>query len=100
VWKNLYEFYLVENDRRPSDAGAVAAKAAASLDARAVVGAPSALYRQALTHQLIAAWFVEVKLHRNMPVPGYRWVAASDIDSLAFPGVVRQYLAHRQPPSA
>jgi A/G-specific adenine glycosylase len=97
VWKNLYEFYLVENDRRPNDAGPVAAKAAASLDARAVVGAPSAIYRQALTHQLIEAWFVEVKLHRNIPVPGYRWVAASDIGSLAFPGVIRQYLAHRLP---
>jgi len=96
VWKNLFEFYLVENDRSPKSVGALAADKAITLGARALVSVPTEPYCQVLTHQLIVAWFVEIALKQTVFVEGYQWVAEAEIAGLAFPGVIRQYLAHRQ----
>lgn len=56
----------------------------------------SPLYRQTLSHQVIAGQFILLSLKQKPSLgPGWRWVALSELDALAFPQFILQHLKAR-----
>lgn len=94
IWENLYDFILYERDE-PEDRPFLETAEAKRLlgENRCLSIEISAPYRQQLSHQLIEAVFVEVRLAH--PLKGYgncRAVAKKNLDKYAFPRVIVRYL--------
>lgn len=95
IWQNLYEFPLLE-ERMPMDEKQLLGKPAL----RALSGSikscrSSGNYRQRLTHQIIHAKFLEVKLKQHLPdswKKEYFPVQVSELSLFAFPAIIVQYI--------
>jgi A/G-specific adenine glycosylase len=67
IWQGLYDFPLVEVETMPPDGQAVAARVVEAffpggMPEKATVSGVSSLFRQTLSHQVVAAVFVEIQL--------------------------------------
>lgn len=94
IWQQLYEFPLVETDREqgPEKIMARAEKAGWLQKGGYDVIAVSPVYRQQLSHQLIAGRFINLKM-KNKPdmQPGWLWVQKDQLAGYAFPRFITHY---------
>ncbi|MBM3914484.1 MAG: A/G-specific adenine glycosylase [Sphingomonadales bacterium] len=95
IWQGLYEFPLLETasaatwpalSRQAEKKGWLVSNAYRTEQV-------SVLYRQTLSHQLIAGQFIHVSLKKK-PVLGnqWQWVEYDTLDQLAFPQFINQHL--------
>jgi hypothetical protein len=50
------------------------------------------LFKQQLTHQVINASFIEMKITEKFPFTGYFWVNKKDLKNWAFPKLTNDFL--------
>ncbi len=93
IWENLHEFMLLETPEKMP-----AAKVLKSPAARAVLPAPYRVvettdyYKQSLTHQDIHGCFIHLEVDElNLP-DDFRLMIKKDLDKLAFPRLLNDYL--------
>jgi A/G-specific adenine glycosylase len=99
IWKDLYEFPLVESTKALSKQ-----KIIKSIEmmgwfetAHFEVESISPIFKQQLSHQLISGQFIEVTFKRKMKkVPGWEWVSIKKFKQFAFPQFINQYLKYRR----
>jgi A/G-specific adenine glycosylase len=97
IWQDLYQFYLVENEK---NIVASANYFEEVLDNQLAIGKGNTLvqnvtpvYRQQLTHQLIESRFFLTEL-KSIPKVFAKafWVKQADLKKYAFPKIINQYL--------
>lgn len=96
IWQQLYEFPLVEEKEEQAVPQILSrAEKAGWLEKGSYeLSAASALFRQQLSHQLIAGRFISVTLKNKMTLPeGWKWIRKNNLDNYAFPGFINQYLS-------
>ncbi len=101
IWSNLYEFVLLETEQPLPQEEWFRQPAVTALIGTSgwTAGAPSRLYRQQLTHQIIQACFIPVTIEKNRPVPaGYEALTPSELKTHPFPRMIAAYL--QEPPPA
>ena len=94
IWQNLYEFFLVENDKELS------LKEIEKLTAlKKVIGktkvelmSVSKIYKQVLSHQIIHGQFIRVKISAEIEMDGFEIVSATKLNTLPFPKLINSYL--------
>ncbi len=96
IWQNLYEFPLIES---PGELDMVAIvrdiekkKWLPKRDYEII--SVSGLYKQQLSHQLIAGRFIKIRLKKK-PVSDWLWVSNSGMKKFAFPKFINQYLSEK-----
>ena len=95
IWQGLYEFPLLETATAvPWTTLARQAEKKGWLFANAYrTEQVSALYRQTLSHQLIAGQFIHIVVKKKpMLDKEWEWVSAEHLDQLAFPQFINQHL--------
>jgi len=102
IWQDLYEFPLIESaiELTPKEILQQATKKKWLSPKEYELLAVSALFKQQLSHQLIAGQFLRLKLKqkpglKNDPVAGWQWMEKSKMSSFAFPGFINQYLQQK-----
>lgn len=95
IWENLYEFVLYESDGPPE----ISASHLPHIH-EMTGGQPfelksiSRIYRQALTHQNIAALFVMIDVHAPLPsLKDYQLINKKELPHFAFPRLINTFLA-------
>jgi A/G-specific adenine glycosylase len=103
IWQNLFQFYLVENtSMRPMTESYLKHILVQQLgmtknhfdlgDMSAIQKSTSPVFRQTLTHQLLQARFVLVKLKQKPTLLNQgTWVTASTFKKLAFPKMINEF---------
>lgn len=100
IWQQLFEFPLVETGQE-QDAKHILRQAEKNgwlQKGSYEVVAVSPLFRQQLSHQLIAGQFIRLKLKNKPPSPedpmttGWLWIKGNSLADYAFPGIINQYL--------
>ena len=96
IWQQLYEFPLVEakQEQEVADITAAAIKKGWLLKRNFEIASVSPLFKQQLSHQLIAGQFIVVNV-KARPLPGENWKWAKQFGSYAFPRFINQYLENR-----
>lgn len=95
IWKDLYEFLLVE---REAETPAAAILAQVEKNGWLTKGGYSQtdispVFKQQLSHQLISGRFIRIKLKKKPPlIEGWQWVEEKRIAKYAFPRFINQYL--------
>ncbi|GIV34968.1 MAG: A/G-specific adenine glycosylase [Chitinophagales bacterium] len=95
IWKNLYEFPMIEGSRKMSLKEIVlrAEQNGWILRAAAVTASLSPEFSQTLTHQKIHGSFAEIVLHKDASVAAFLLkIPINSLDNYAFPGIIRKYL--------
>ena len=95
IWQDLYEFPLIETEKETDKKNILkqAEKNKWVPKGGYELLAVSPLFKQQLSHQLIAGQFIKLKVKDNHdPGPGWRWVKKSRIGKYAFPRFINQYL--------
>lgn len=98
IWQNLHEFYLIETDKKQVwtiDTAADLLKQQMNIVQPKVLKI-SETFKQQLTHQKIEAIFLEIELP-SIPksLKKYQWINADDINKIAFPKTINEYLSKR-----
>jgi A/G-specific adenine glycosylase len=100
IWQQLYEFPMVEMNKE-EDVKTIllqAEKNGLLHPKKYEVVSISPLYKQQLSHQLIAGQFITIKLKRkpvvkNDPIAiGWLWMAKKKLSKYAFPKFINEYL--------
>lgn len=95
IWQDLHEFYLLETDEQIKwDNKLVKEWLHEQFDiTKPEVLHISPLHKQQLTHQEIKGQFIKAKL-ATIPqsLQHYQWLPANEMDKLAFPKFINQYL--------
>lgn len=94
IWQNLNEFYLIETDK-PKEwiPDAIQHSLGMAGISRFKVLRPAKPFTQHLTHQVIHGQFICVEVLSKTPViDGYRLVSIDELESLAFPRMIRSFL--------
>lgn len=102
IWQQLFEFPMVEMEQE-QETGIVLQQAGKNgwlqKDAYETTGI-SPLYKQQLSHQLIAARFIRLKLKKKPAGPDdWVWLSRDELSGHAFPGIINQYLERPATPS-
>lgn len=92
IWNQLYEFPLIETagEEETEPVLKLARKNGWLREGRYKVEDQSPLFRQQLSHQLIMAKFIRIKL--SSPSQVGQWVSRAELDQFAFPRIVNHYL--------
>ena len=101
IWQQLYEFPMIETHKEQNlKSILVKAEKEALLENRNYdMISVSPLYKQQLSHQLIAGQFLTIRLKRkpeskNDPIAiGWLWVTKNQLNKYAFPGFINKYLS-------
>jgi A/G-specific adenine glycosylase len=94
IWQQLYEFPMIEN-MQDLEQGKVLAKAEKQnwfLPGKYEVITLSPIYKQQLSHQLIAGRFIHIRVKNKPAQADWQWVNEAGLGKFAFPGVINQYL--------
>ena len=95
IWQQLYEFPMIESDKEHDIQKMISAAEKADWLQKKKYDtiSLSPVFKQQLSHQMIAARFIAVKLH-NKPVSAndWQWITAKNFTKHAFPQVINQYL--------
>lgn len=97
IWQGLYEFPLIETGKE-TDLEAVLALAAKNgwVNKKDDMIAVSPLYKQQLSHQLIAGRFIRINLNKKPgQFSGLSWVERTRLNKYPFPQFINQYLDKR-----
>jgi A/G-specific adenine glycosylase len=95
IWQDLYEFHLIEkaNEIDPKNMMQEAEKKKWVLKKGYALLSVSPLYKQQLSHQLIAGQFIRVCLKKKPKLGSeWLWVTKNKIRKYAFPQFINQYL--------
>ena len=98
IWQGLFEFPLIETDaaQTPDKILVLAKKKKWFGDAAIELLSISTLFKQQLSHQLIAGQFITVKLKKKPPEKeNFQWVDNKKLNQLAFPQFINQFLNER-----
>lgn len=95
IWQDLYEFPLIETEKEVDKKNILkqAEKNKWVHKGNYELLAVSPLFKQQLSHQLLAGQFIKLKLKSNQdPEINWIWVTKSRIGKFAFPRFINQYL--------
>lgn len=95
IWKDLYEFVLVERDTETPAAEILSLAEKKGWLPKGGYPKPdiSAVFTQQLSHQLISGRFIRIKLKRKPPLPeSWQWVEEKTMAKYTFPRFINQYL--------
>ncbi|MBP6214808.1 MAG: A/G-specific adenine glycosylase [Chitinophagaceae bacterium] len=95
IWQDLYEFPLIETEKEIDKKNILkqAEKNKWVHKGNYELLAVSPLFKQQLSHQLIAGQFIKLKLKgKHDPAINWIWVTKSRIGKFAFPRFINQYL--------
>lgn len=95
IWQDLYEFPLIETEKEIDKKNILkqAEKNKWVHKGKYELLAVSPLFKQQLSHQLIAGQFIKLKLKgKHDPAINWIWVTKSRIGKFAFPRFINQYL--------
>jgi A/G-specific adenine glycosylase len=96
IWKDLFEFPLVEA-KIETEAGIVLLEAEKNMGLRKKqysLISVSPLFRQQLSHQLIAGRFIRIRLKQDEKLEkDWLWVSKEQLGELAFPRYINQFLS-------
>ena len=94
IWKNLYEFFLLESEENATIDGILKIAEKRKLIQKNFyhVDSVSPLLSQQLTHQKIKGQFIKLNLSREPVIPGVIAVSQKQIASYAFPKFINSYL--------
>jgi len=95
IWQHLYEFPLIELLQNQSSEEAVtAARQQGWFSDKSTVKIGNTIYRQKLTHQAIAAVFLEVEVSRApAALREYDWADRKELGTYSFPKIIHNYLS-------
>lgn len=96
IWQGLAAFPMLEREKETSIKALLKlAEKNKLIPANAyVVESISALYRQTLSHQLIAGQFIRIRLRKKPALDKeWKWQHADALKSQAFPQLINQYLS-------
>jgi A/G-specific adenine glycosylase len=94
IWQQLYEFPMIEMDKEQDLKNILLqAEKKGLLPAKKYdVVSISPLYKQQLSHQLIAGQFITIKLKRKPALKdGWLWLAKNRLSKYAFPKFINEY---------
>ena len=93
IWRDLHEFVLIESTKKESTKKIINSTEAKFFYQKAMMVKPcNTLFKQQLTHQVINASFIEMKLIEKLPLTGYFWVHKKEIKNRAFPKLTNDFL--------
>ena len=94
IWQSLYEFPMVEaSDETPVKKIIQQALTKKWLEKEKYeLISVSPLYKQQLSHQLIAGQFIKLKLKKKPAEKNWMWLSKSELKKHAFPQFINQYL--------
>lgn len=95
IWNQLYEFPMMEKQTETSIEAILreAEKSGWLPKKKYQMVAISPLFKQQLSHQLIAGQFIKIQLQKSdMAKTGMLWVKAHQLKKYAFPKFINQYL--------
>jgi len=90
IWKNLYDFYLIEHARKQKPEAVVRNNPAFRSASGQVLRVTS--IRHVLTHQVLHISFIEVAVQKKISIAGMTWFTPRAIKMLPKPVVVADYL--------
>jgi A/G-specific adenine glycosylase len=98
IWENLYQFYLVEEQKPSLPTHATVEQFILSqLQVNCSHIDISAVYKQLLTHQTIVGQFVTVQLtEKPASLNSIGWKNKNQLPTLAFPKFINQYLQNKE----
>lgn len=94
IWKNLYEFVLIETLSQ-STVETVLNKACEMSflkEGAFAIRTVSPVYKQLLSHQVVSARFIHVKLNKPALIPGYKAISMRQLSLYAFPKIIKEFL--------
>ncbi len=96
IWQRLYEFPLIESVKE-ADVKTILQQAGKNkwlLKGQYEIASVSPLYKQQLTHQLIAGQFIKIRAKKK-PVSqnDFIWVEKTKLSKYAFPQFINQYIS-------
>lgn len=98
IWQQLFEFPMIETAEEKEIKKIIAQAEKEGMIKKGgyeVIGF-SPVFRQQLSHQFIAARFIQIKLNAkpvaNDVMSNWQWIKAKSIPDYAFPQIVNQYL--------
>ncbi|HEU5053980.1 MAG TPA: A/G-specific adenine glycosylase [Hanamia sp.] len=97
IWQNLYEFVLIES-KSLLNANELKVNEEISTilnPADFTILSVSNIQKQRLTHQLISARFICLKINKPLQPEGYSLVAMKQLKSLPFPKLITSFLADK-----
>ncbi len=93
IWQNLHEFIAIEASKKTTvDELVQLDKFKQIMGTNSTIVHVSEVYKQALTHQTIFAYFIHVQLKKAPPLQGFEAVDIQTVKKLAFPKLIAQYL--------
>lgn len=97
IWQNLYEFVLIESkillNANEWTVNEEISNILNPLDFKVL--SVSDIQKQRLTHQLISARFIRLKINKPLQFEGYSLVAMRQMKSLPFPKLITSFLADK-----
>lgn len=94
IWQQLYEFPMIEN-AQDMEKGKILARAEKQkwfIPGTDEVVILSPVYKQQLSHQLIAGRFIHIRVKNKPEQADWQWVSEAGLGRFAFPRVINQYL--------
>ena len=99
IWQHLYEFPVMEMTKETDTKRIVeqAEKSGLLLKNKYEVVGISPLFKQQLSHQLIAGQFITIRLTKKSGINNeVTWVTKNELKKFAFPKFVNQYLDNKE----
>lgn len=93
VWKNLNEFLLKESTATGTLKDLLSYSQVKKYAKNSKEISLSKTYQQKLTHQLITVVFLNLEIPVQIAIDGFKWVNKKELQKLAFPRVIRDYLS-------
>jgi A/G-specific adenine glycosylase len=90
IWKNLYDFPLIESKRKLSPKTFLTESK--KLCGNYCFTGPGKTFKHQLSHQQIIATFTEIKLTHKATIPGAIRINASKLDQYPIPRLIEKYL--------
>ena len=94
IWPQLFEFILIENSR-PCSPKEVLQQFESQFEIdRYQFIAHSEEKKQKLSHQLICFRFIVIELQGKQKIGNFQWVSVADLQGLAFPKTLKEFIHH------
>ena len=92
IWKNLYEFVLLETKSNSSVTKVLKNAGNGFLkNGSYKIVSVSSLYSQQLSHQKIVGRFIRITLRKQLNIPGFKPVSSKQLSRFAFPRFINAY---------
>ncbi len=97
IWQDLYEFPLIESAGELNNKSILqqVEKKKWLFKNKYELLSISSLFRQQLSHQLIAGKFIKLKLNQKDKSQGWVWISKSKVRKYAFPQFINQYIRQK-----